>query len=397
MREWLTRYFNYLLQMSAVGNATQLAAGDLRSMLSDLRRAVRDEGKHLALFIEDITAFTGLDKGLIEALIAEHRGEQQASLCRLLSVVGITDGYYTDNFPDNIKDRVTHRFGLNEDRGTSERREAQLMRDPADRAELAARYLNAMRLPHNALTAWFDRGAQLDALPNACEACTMRSPCHGAFGTMPLDDVWNDEPTKRPPIGLYPFNRKALDSLYDFLRDDRSRTQRTFLADIIAHVLQTHGDLIAAGEFPPAATELAAAINPPGLNPAAHERLIEEQGGAAAPRLRTLFLFWGDRNVTRISTETENRIGGLPPAVMTAFDLQQIDGVVGAVVPPTPAPTTTTPTPAPTTTPRWCPPPHPRPPPHPHPRPPPRHKHAAVLVLSLSAGQMASHCTTTVS
>ena len=76
----------------------------------------------MALFIEDITAFTGLDTGLIEALVAEHRGEQQASLCRLLSVVGITDGYYTDKFPDNIKDRVTHRFGLNDDRLARERR-----------------------------------------------------------------------------------------------------------------------------------------------------------------------------------------------------------------------------------------------------------------------------------
>ena len=41
MRAWLTCDLNYQLQISAVGNATQLAVGDLRAMVADLRRALR--------------------------------------------------------------------------------------------------------------------------------------------------------------------------------------------------------------------------------------------------------------------------------------------------------------------------------------------------------------------
>jgi len=92
-----------------------------------LRRQLRIEGRELALFIEDITALTGIDEGLIEALINDHRGEGGGGLCRLTSITGVTDTFYSDRLPDNIKQRVTHRLTLNAGQG---RQESDLLRDP---------------------------------------------------------------------------------------------------------------------------------------------------------------------------------------------------------------------------------------------------------------------------
>ena len=52
--------------------------------------------KDILLFIEDITAFTGIDKGVIESLIIEHREEN--GLCRLFSMIGVTTGYYQKRY-----------------------------------------------------------------------------------------------------------------------------------------------------------------------------------------------------------------------------------------------------------------------------------------------------------
>ena len=131
IRQDTTRYLNYALHNYAISAATELAAGDLRAMFADLRRHLRTQGKSLALFIEDITAFTGIDEGLVEVLITQHTGEANAEYCRLTSIIGVTDGYYADRFPDNIRERITHVLTLN----ASGRPESDLMRDSEVRAE----------------------------------------------------------------------------------------------------------------------------------------------------------------------------------------------------------------------------------------------------------------------
>ena len=114
-------YLNHELHGHAISVATNLAAGDLLAMFTELRQHLRDEGRELALFIEDITALTGIDEGLIEVLISEHRGEGGAGLCRISSVVGVTDSVYADRLPDNVKERVTHLLALNAGDGRQNR------------------------------------------------------------------------------------------------------------------------------------------------------------------------------------------------------------------------------------------------------------------------------------
>jgi hypothetical protein len=333
IRESLTRYLSFALHRFAIGHATQLAAGDLRKMFIDLRRHLRGEGRSLALFIEDITAFTGIDQGLVEVLVTQHRGTTDAEYCRLLSVIGITDSWYVDFLPDNIKQRITHELTLNARTG---RPESDLLRDPQILEEFAARYMNAMRMPQVELDLWASQGAQPDSLPNACSNCEMSAVCHAAFGAVKMNDAAGT--TVPQAIGLYPFNRQAITSLYDYLRENLSRTPRTFLYDILAYILQSHGDKVAAGEFPPPVTELATGLNIPTFNPPAHDRVIEEQGGIEARRVKTLFLFWGERNVFATSTQDKAiyTIGGLSSAVLQAFRLPTISGVAAVQTQPIP-------------------------------------------------------------
>jgi len=112
LREDLADYLNGLLEF-AIGRVTSLTSEDLKKMFIDLRRELKKQGSILTLFIEDITSFTGLDKGIVDVLVTQHTGEQNKELCQIISVVGVTDSYYHDNFPDNIKDRITHLPAIN--------------------------------------------------------------------------------------------------------------------------------------------------------------------------------------------------------------------------------------------------------------------------------------------
>lgn len=334
IRAALARYLSYALHRFAIGHATQLAAGDLRTMFADLRRHLRHEGRNLALFIEDITAFTGIDQGLVEVLVTQHRGEANAEYCRLLSVIGITDGWYADYLPDNIKERVTHQLTLNTSSG---RAESDLLQDPGILAEFTAHYMNAMRVSQAELDTWAARGAQLDTLPNACDNCAARAVCHAAFGAVATN--FGSSTTPLQTIGLYPFNQQALASLYAYLREDVSRTPRSLLNNILGYILQSHGSKVATGEFPPPPTELATDVTIPTFNPPAHDRIVEEQGGADARRLRTLFLYWGNRSVFADGevSKANQVVGGLLSAVWQAFRLPTIRGSQAQVASPTTA------------------------------------------------------------
>lgn len=322
IRESLTRYLNHVLHTHAISSATQLAAGDLRSMFTDLRRYLRQQGKSLALFIEDITAFTGIDEGLVEVLVTQHRGESNDEFCRLLSVIGITDSYFADRFPDNVKDRVTHQLTLNAKSG---RNESDLLQDKAVLIEFAARYLNAIRATDSDLRSWSEHGARPDALPNACEECPVRQTCHAAFGAVELRNTQNGQSPQ--VVGLYPFNHKSLTTLYDFLKEGMSKTPRTFLNSLLAYILQSHSDKIEAGEFPPPATELANDVTLPTFNPVPHLRVIQEQAGSQAKRIESLLLFWGERNVFSTQQGSSRRVGGVLTDVFAAFKLKSIEGV----------------------------------------------------------------------
>ena len=289
-------------------------------MFNELRQHLRKLGLELALFIEDITAFTGIDEGLLDVLITQHTGEGNSAYCRLTSVIGVTDTYFSDYMPDNFKQRATHQLTLS---SSSARGRSDLMQDETFRAEFAARYMNAIRIERDSLDQWVRSGASMNSMPIACDQCPFRVPCFTAFGFVEITDAGENL-----QIGVYPFNRRSLDTLYRGLRESYSRTPRTYLFDLLGYILQSHSGKIESGDFPPPETELTPAVQPPSFNPATHRQIVEKQGGAAANRLISLLLYWGDRSATRIG---EN-LGALPETVFRAFNMKVIEGASGEVI-----------------------------------------------------------------
>lgn len=318
LRDALARYLNYLLRRYAISRATRLSAQDLREMFNDLRRHLRSLGLELALFIEDITAFTGIDEGLLDVLITQHTGEANSDFCRLTSVIGVTDAYFSDYMPDNFKQRITHQLTLS---GSDIRSGSALIQDESVRLEFAARYMNAMRLTHAQLDQWNRSGGTASALPVACDHCPVRESCFSAFGYAEIG-----EETERLQIGLYPFNKRSVDTLFRSLRESYPRTPRTFLFDLLGYILQSHSTKIESGDFPPPETDLAPAVQAPSFNPPTHRQIVEKQGGLAAKRLMSLLLYWGDRSANR----TKEGLGTLPNAVFQAFSVKVVEGVEGA-------------------------------------------------------------------
>ncbi|MCL4868799.1 MAG: hypothetical protein KJ063_07520 [Anaerolineae bacterium] len=330
-RQELADYLNQLLSF-AIERTTALSANDLKQMFYDLRRELKQQGKNLALFIEDISVFTGLDAGLVDVLVTQHTGEGGRDYCRLTSVVGLTDAHYRDNFPANIKERVDLHLTLNVGDG---QKEALLLKGEEAVAELAARYLNALRLPSEQVEEWVNSGARPSELPNACGSCLHRPVCHAAFGASPLykEDSF---------AGLYPFNQQVLWALYQGLDTTKvAKTPRTFLWSILEYILRSHGDKVQEGQFPPPARELANDVRPPTLRQDAQRRTITTQAKstAVADRIESLVLFWGDRTVNRHVEGGQTAVGNLSGPVFRAFNLPFIEGDVTA------APTHKVPTP----------------------------------------------------
>ena len=323
LREDLAGYLNRLLDF-AISRTVALSVDDLRQTFNDLRRELRRQGKGLTLLIEDITAFTGIDQGLIDVLATQHTGEANRDFCRMTSVIGITDDYYGRRFPDNMRERVSHHFTLNT--GANEQIEAGLLQNRVAAADLSARYLNAMRADQADIGVWFSNGARVDYLPNCCSNCPHREPCHAAFGAVNIGSVGGPS----VEVGLYPFNENAIWNVYQRLDSaNLSRTPRSLLYHVILDVLQTHGSKVIAGNFPPPARELAAGIpsrNLPALTKPVQQRLLSNQGGEDAQRIQSLILFWGDGTIDAQGEGPFRTIGTLDPKVFKAFGVKQIEG-----------------------------------------------------------------------
>ncbi len=313
----LAGYLNRLIRY-AIGHATALTGDDFKQMFYDLRRHLHARGRNLALFIEDITALTGVDRGLLDVLVTQHRGIGQQELCRLISVIGITDSFFNSQVPDNIKDRITHHLTLSADNATI------ALSDPDATADLAIRYLNAMRLPAQALDTWFHLGGDPDALPNACERCPVRVACHKAFGFFSL----HGGSEREQHIGLYPFNQQALWHLYQRIDTTRSRlTQRALLYNVLHYILQSHGPKIRDGYFPPAPQDLGGEFKDFTLKKPLQREIIRQQGGRDAGRITTLITIWGNRTVDAvIDSQGRSLVGDLPEEVFKAFAITPILG-----------------------------------------------------------------------
>lgn len=308
LKEKVCSFLNQSME-AVIQNCTHLQSADLRAVFERLRVELKKAGKRLALFIEDITSFTGLDRALMDVLVAEHIGEgQNSKFCRLYSVIGVTDYYYDKYFQDNYRSRITCLVLSDQ----------AVLNTEESAVEMAARYINAISLPPGSIQGWLAAGAQGEDLPLAA--------------ALPGSE-WATCELNRRTFSIYPFNQQALKNIYQSMRE---KNPRRFLKDVLAFMLNIYaGSAEGSGKFPPPAKEIGEFRLPP-LR-AGHEQIVINQSDSLSEQICTLLRSWGDGTALSREINGKRLIGGLGEEVFAAFSLPFIKGVDGGTDPRPPA------------------------------------------------------------
>lgn len=297
--EEVTKLINYLNHFTSqvVQRCADISSESTKSVFEKLRKDLKKQGKNLTLFIEDFTGFTGIDSELITVLSTEHGGDY-ADLCRVTSIIGITDGYY-GQFKDNFKDRVTHQINVTENSYGNE----EFL------THMAARYLNAIYCDPQMIQNWFREGALLEQIPIS----DFTPPC-----------PWESEKIGNKEATLYPFNRRALMALYANLP---VKTPRMFLRDVIKAQLKEYFDGKKYGD------EWKFPLNPNSvqMSNAPHSSAIDRQEQFSEDdrqRLKNLFALWGNGSANGVQDESGTiYFGGIHKAFLVDIGLSEFTGI----------------------------------------------------------------------
>ncbi|MBE7190367.1 hypothetical protein, partial [Jatrophihabitans endophyticus] len=316
----------------AVQNVIGISADGLKRLFEDLRRALRHQGQRLVLLLEDVTSWQGLDDSLVDALVTDAGTRTADDLCPLLSVVGVTSEYFKD-LPSNYVQRITHSIHLGEDQGRLE--DVASLRDPADRAGFAARYLAAARAGPARLASWRERfRANHDlAPPNVCLTCERRDTCHPTFGTV-------------GDVGLFPFTHQAIEGFFSSLKvDDGGMTHRTprgVLQGLLNPTLLNPA-VLEAGRYPGPEVEPSIMDRRSLPNLLVRRIDLHVEDPAERQRFRRLLAYWGTgRPEVGRRDDGHEAYAGLSRELLSAFGLPWIaDDVVEATPPPPPTVDTT--------------------------------------------------------
>lgn len=303
----LVKYLNSFTPKVIQGCA-DISSEGTKEVFLQLRRELKKQGKNLTIFIEDFTAFTGLDAELITVLAAEHGGEN-SDLCRVTSVIGITDQYYKQ-FRGNFTDRVQYQVFVN----------ASSYGSPEFLVEMTARYLNAIYCEPKKIEEWFANGAQAKALPSS---------------DFKPEFPWDSTRVEGKELTLYPFNKKSILGLYDALSEDGNtsrgyeKTPRMFLLYVIKEQMSRFFDGKAYNQwnFP----SEACIVVPILLTDAGHDSAIDSMthlSEADRRRVKILLQFWGNSTATVGS----DSIGAIHNKYFADIALNKFTGFGGSAV-----------------------------------------------------------------
>lgn len=309
---------------------TNLTEDDMKDIFNKLRKELKKQGKNLTIFVEDITSFTGINKGLINVLATTHLGVNNENLCRLTSVIGITNKYYENYFPTGIESRVTAIVEMDNAMLTNEQ----------EIGEMAARYINAINLDNSDLKTWADNGG------NDAELPVYEGELKHEWANITISNG------KR--LSLFPFNLRALITMFNNLNE---KNPRRFLQGVLWNVLQKYASEPEA--FPKSTKEFGGEFTIPELNPPYQRAEIESQSKSAKDKVLCLLLLWGEKNANRKEENGKVFVGGLGEEVFKAFNAPVIPGIE----------TGTKPNPKPEPKPESGPVPGPKPGPEPEPEP----------------------------
>ena len=287
---YLNRFTREVIQRCA-----DISSESTKTVFEQLRKDLKRQGKNLTLFIEDFTGFTGIDSELITVLSTEHGGDY-ADLCRVTSIIGITNDYY-DQFRDNFTDRVTHQISVTDrSYGTND-----------FLIQMAGRYLNAIYCAPEALNNWLSNGADIDELPIS----EFVPPC-----------FWETTQIGDKEVTLYPFNSRALIGLYNCLV---TKSPRSFLKEVIRAQLKEYFDGKTYGDewdFP---------LNPKNvpMSKGEHSSAIDRLGNLSKSeksRIQSVLALWGDGTAYATTEESVTFIGGIDSRFLKDIGLSQFAG-----------------------------------------------------------------------
>lgn len=292
----LVNYLNHFTS-EVVKRCADISSESTKAVFEQLRKDLKKQGKNLTLFIEDFTGFTGIDSELITVLSTEHGGDY-ADLCRVTSIIGITNDYY-DQFRDNFTDRVTHQISVTDDSfGTAE-----------FLTQMSGRYINAIYCDPTALRTWNEQGASLDTMPINC----FTPPCE-----------WDSVEIGTHETTLYPFNKKSIVALYESLP---IKSPRMFLKEVIRAQLKEYFDGKIYGDtsyFPLNPGNVQMSKDP---HSSAIDR-IESLSVDDRARLKAIFALWGDGSASGIKESNGTiRFGGINKLFFDDIGLGSFEGI----------------------------------------------------------------------
>lgn len=160
--------------------------------MREVRETLAEKEIELVLLIEDFAKLQGIDREVLEAVLARPQQPGSKPLCAMRTALACTTGYF-ESLMDTVQQRVT--FSVNLDVG---RVSNQSLVTEADIQQFVARYLNATRLKDEDLLNWANaRKDQVEEikLPSFCDECEHRQACHAGFGEV-------------NGMGLYPLRMK---------------------------------------------------------------------------------------------------------------------------------------------------------------------------------------------
>jgi hypothetical protein len=198
---------------------------NLHRMMMEVRQALAKRGVDLILLIEDIAVFQGIDRQVVRAVLARNTNTEVERLCKVQTVLGCTEGYYS-RLDNTAQDRVgPYKIDLNISNDELEE---------IDLTEFAVKYLNAVRYGQEALEEEWDS----EGISSKCDACDFKDRCHRAFG-------------EQEGMGLYPFNDTALRKMYEHVATPEFNPRR-LIQGVLKKTLLEAEDEIEQGEFPSA-------------------------------------------------------------------------------------------------------------------------------------------------
>jgi hypothetical protein len=320
----------------AVRNLLGISSQGLKELFRRLRERLKEEDRRLILLLEDITSFQGIDDQLVDVLVTQSDTVEDEKQCDLLSVVGITPGYYSKHFATrgNVESRITFFVRLGHAESGSSFWASNSLQTSEERQSFAATYLRAVRAEETELDAWFEAGHGQTPVPNRCDECSVRESCHQAFGHVNLEDGGD--------VGLFPFTPSALDRLYETMRDPymTQQTPRGLLQGVLLPSMLVP-DAIDRQQFP--GPEVETKWHPDEtrkLFDSTLEMRLENRVADSTQRqqMRRLLVWWGNQGgeVDSALPDGTSTMAGIPKNVFDALGLPWLGRDAGAIPAPRP-------------------------------------------------------------